>query len=77
MLDFRRLDRDYNAGRAAVGIVTPIVFQENAERLSHGLEKALRGDLYRMLDALRVPACNPACSNGHWCENSSFVFYSL
>lgn len=50
MLDFRRLDRHHDAGGAAVGLVAPVVIPENAKRLSHGLEKALRCDLDRMLD---------------------------
>lgn len=37
MLDFRRLDRHDDAGRAA-GIAAPLVFPENAKRLGHGFE---------------------------------------
>ena len=66
MLDFRRLDRHHDVGRAAIGLVAPVMLPENAKRLSNGFEQALRCDLDRMLDALRVPTCDPACSNGHW-----------
>lgn len=65
MLNFRRLDRHHNAGRAAVGLIAPVVFPENAKSLSDRLEKALCGNLNRMLDALRVPACDFACSESH------------
>jgi hypothetical protein len=44
--------------------------------LNHGLIETLRGDLRRMLDALRVPARDPACSDWHPPEDSSFVFCS-
>ena len=65
MLDFRRLGRHHDAGGTAIGLVAPVVFSENAKSLSNGFEQALGGDLDRMLDALRVPASDPACSNGH------------
>jgi hypothetical protein len=62
MLDFCRLDRHHDAGGAAVelGIVAPLILPESAKCLSYGLEKTLRGDLDRMLDALRIATCDPA-----------------
>lgn len=65
MLDFSRLDCHHDAGGAAVGLAAPIVLPENAKRLSHGFKQALRGNLDGMLDALRVPASDPACSDRH------------
>jgi hypothetical protein len=65
MLNFRRLDRNHDAGRATTGIIAPVVTAENVKRLSHGLEQTLRGNLDRVLHALRVPACDPACSDRH------------
>jgi hypothetical protein len=65
MLDLCRLDGHHDAGRATIGIIAPVVLLENVKRLSHGFEETLRSDLYRMLDALRIPASDPACSNSH------------
>ncbi len=65
MLDFRGLDRHHDAGGAAVGLVAPVVIPANAKRLSDGLEQTLRGNLDRMLDALRISARDSACSERH------------
>jgi len=50
----------------AVRLGAPVVLPENAKRLSHRLEQTLCGDLNRVLDALRVPAGDPASSDRHW-----------
>ena len=60
MLDFRRLDRHHDAGRAAVWLVALLLLPENVKRLSYRLEQTLRGDLNRVLDAVCVPAGDPA-----------------
>jgi hypothetical protein len=65
MLDFGRLDRHHDAGGAVIGIVAPVVLAKNAKRLTNGLEQALRRNLDCMLNALRVPARDPACSERH------------
>jgi hypothetical protein len=65
MLHLRLFDGYYNARGAAIGVFAPIVATENAQRLSQCLIETLRRDLVGMLDALRVLACHPACSDSH------------
>jgi hypothetical protein len=64
MLDFGGFDGHDDAG-GAVRLAAPIVLAENAKRLSNGFEQALRRDLDRVLDAVRVPASDPSCSDRH------------
>ena len=45
--------------------------------LSYALIQALRADVDSILQALRVPAHDPAFSDRHGAEDSTFVFYSL
>ena len=59
------MNAEIDASGAAVGLVAPVVLPENAKRLSDGVEQALRRNLDRMLDALPVPARDPACSDRH------------
>jgi hypothetical protein len=56
MLDLRLVDGHDDARGTAIGIFAPDVLPENAQCLSHCLVQTLRGDLDRMLDALRIPA---------------------
>jgi hypothetical protein len=65
MLDLRLVDGHDDARRTAIGIFAPGVLPKNAKCLSDRLVETLRGDLDRTFDALRVAACNPACSKPH------------
>jgi hypothetical protein len=78
MLHLQLFDGYYNARGAAIGVFAPSVATENAQRLSQCLIETLRRDLVGMLDALRVLACHPACSDSHHpFRIGVFVFYSL
>jgi hypothetical protein len=59
VLDLRLADGHHDARGAAIGIFAPLVLLEKAQRLSHGPVETLRGDLDRVLDALRILACDP------------------
>ena len=76
MLDLRLVDGYHDGRGPAIGIFAPVVLPENPECLSYRLVETLRGDLDRMLDALRVPRGNLACSDHHPPEDSSFALCS-
>jgi hypothetical protein len=55
VLDFRLGDLHHDARGAAAQVpVAPVMLAEDAERLSDGFVKGLRGDVDGMLDALGI-----------------------
>jgi hypothetical protein len=75
MLNFRLLDTHDDTG-GSVSEIAPFMIAENTKGLSDGFEDALRANLDRVLDALRIAAGDPAGADGHGPESIIFTFCS-